>query len=254
MSAIIQKLSFLFATILIIATSTGTLKAQVELTPMAGYSLADKFDTYNGSAKISDNFLWGINLAFNMGYGKQIELSYERQDGNIAGQVWRPELGGYTQESIDVVMDYILAGFVYNREIPGSVAVPFGGLSLGTAIATGQNNGYEGNSLWLFDVQVKLGVKIFPSDKIGIRLQTQLHMPMQGSGGGLSCGVGTGGSGCGVSMGGYTTITQLGFSGGLIFRLGGDATGTTTGQSSKKSKKNDKDLMWGSLSSNETSY
>jgi len=236
----VLALSFSFLTIT-------KVSAQVEITPMAGYSLADKFDTYSGSAKISDNFAWGINVAFNMGYGKQIELSYERQDGDLVGEVYRPAFGGgydIVRESIPVAMDYILAGFTYNREIPGSIAVPFGGIALGTAIATGKEGDYKGNDLWLFDVNIKLGVKIFPSEKIGIRLQTQLHMPMQGSGGGISCGAGTGGSGCGVGLGGYTTITQLGFGGGLIFRLGGESSGTTTSQ---KAKEQSKDLVWGNL-------
>jgi hypothetical protein len=200
--------------------------AQVELTPMVGYTLADKFDTYRAQARISDNLAWGVNLAFNLGYGKQIELSYERMDTDVSGDEYIWDGNGYVfngRKNIDIAMDYILAGFTYNRELPGSPAVPFGGIAIGTAIATGQEGEYNGNDLWFFDVNLKLGVKIFPSEKIGIRLQTQLHMPMQGSGGGLSCGVGTGGSGCGVSMGGYTTITQLGFNGGLIFRLGGDS-------------------------------
>lgn len=230
---------------IISASLINNAHAQVELTPMVGYTLADKFDTYRAQAKISDNLAWGLNLAFNLGYGKQIELSYERQETDVRGRAYYVD-GSFEEVKIDVVMDYILAGFIYNREMPGSPVVPFGGIALGTAIATGQNGEYKGNDLWYFDVNVKLGVKIFPSDRIGIRLQTQLHMPMQGSGGGLSCGVGTGGSGCGVSMGGYTTITQLGFNGGLIIRLGGDTPANATG----KRKAPDEDfsnLAWGSL-------
>ncbi len=236
--------STLVASALLLVIFTPKAFSQIELSAMAGYSLADKFDTYYGSAKISDNVSMGINLAFNMGYGKQIELGYERQEGDLKATNYYNFVT--TEEKISVALDYILAGFVYNKEIPGSIAVPFGGISLGTAIATGQSGDYKGTDLWLFDVAPKIGIKLFPSEKIGIRLQTQLHIPMQGSGGGLSCGVGTGGSGCGVSLGGYTTITQLEFQGGIIFRFGGPSASGTSGTS--KAKSTQQDLVWGSLS------
>ena len=237
------------AFLIISASLINNAHAQVEVTPMASYTLADKFDTYRANAKILDNFAWGLNVAFNLGYGKQIELGYERLDTDVTGEEYIWTGNGYIsngRQTIGVAMDYILAGFIYNREMPGSAAVPFGGVSLGTAIATGQDGDYKGNDLWFFDANIKLGVKIFPSEKVGIRLQAQLHMPMQGSGGSISCGVGTGGSGCGVGFGGYTTITQLNFGGGLILRLGGDAPNNATG----KRKAPDEDfsnLAWGSL-------
>jgi hypothetical protein len=60
------------------------------------------------------------------------------------------------------------------------------------------------------------GVKIYLNDRIGIRLQTQLMMPLQY--GGFSFYYGSGGGGSNMYV--NSTIVEFGFTGGLIFRVG----------------------------------
>jgi len=60
------------------------------------------------------------------------------------------------------------------------------------------------------------GVKIWLSDRIGIRAQGRLLLPMMWAGAGLS--VGTGGTG--FSLGAGTAMVQGDFTGGLIIALG----------------------------------
>ena len=81
----------------------------------------------------------------------------------------------------------------------------FGGLNLGAAGLEPKESKYSG--VWKFDVDLHLGAKIFPSKKVGIRLQTGLNFPIQYFGAAFT--VGTGGSGAGVSA--TSTITQLYF-------------------------------------------
>jgi len=63
------------------------------------------------------------------------------------------------------------------------------------------------------------GVKFFFSDRIGIRLQGRLLLPMYFSGGGLFVGIGSGGTSSGVSVSTGVLAVQGDFSGGLIIRL-----------------------------------
>jgi hypothetical protein len=53
------------------------------------------------------------------------------------------------------------------------------------------------------------------SDKIGLRFQGRLIIPMQFAGGSIYVGTG----GAGVSVGSYTTFVEGDFSGGLFVQL-----------------------------------
>jgi hypothetical protein len=61
----------------------------------------------------------------------------------------------------------------------------------------------------------KLGVNIWASEKVGIKLQADLLSAVQAVGGGIYFG--TGGAGAGIS--GFSTYYQVSFGGGLVFKL-----------------------------------
>ena len=69
---------------------------------------------------------------------------------------------------------------------------------------------------WFFSLGVNAGAKVYFSKRVGLRLQAQGYLPVQGAA--FSMFVGTGGASTGVSV--YSTLFQFGFTGGLIFRLG----------------------------------
>ena len=91
---------------------------------------------------------------------------------------------------------------------------PFGAFTLGTTYFTPQEGGYQDE--WKFSMTLGGGVKIWFSDRVGIRLQGRLMLPMFWGGAGFS--VGTGGSG--FYLGGGTSMVQGDFTGGLIIGLG----------------------------------
>lgn len=190
--------------------------AQFELTPFGGYAVRDRFDTYYGQAHVEGAALYGIDLGILVHEGAQVELSYERQDSHIFSDNYVfPE---YDNENIPVSINYFLVGGLYGRNIGSSPVQPYGGISLGGVLIDGKDkDGVNWGSEFLFDLRGKLGVKVFPNDgRIGLRFQAQLNVPFQGVGSSIGCGT----AGCGVSVGTLTTITQLGFSGGLIIKFG----------------------------------
>lgn len=119
---------------------------------------------------------------------------------------------GYVTD-VPVSVNNITVGFDGHKPLNEMGTSVFGGVNLGTAGLVPKESDYSGR--WKFDVDLHIGAKIFPSDKVGIRLQTGLNLPIQYFGAAFT--VGTGGSGAGVSA--TSTVTQLYFLGGLIFRL-----------------------------------
>jgi len=69
---------------------------------------------------------------------------------------------------------------------------------------------------WLFSVGAGLGVKIHTSDKLAIRLQSRMLLPIQWGETGLYFGTG----GAGVSVGGGSSLIQGDVSAGLTIKLG----------------------------------
>jgi len=69
---------------------------------------------------------------------------------------------------------------------------------------------------WLFSFGAGVGLKYFFNDKIGIRIQARMILPLVFAGGGFY--IGTGGSGSYVST--TAPVVQGDFTGGLIIALG----------------------------------
>ena len=91
---------------------------------------------------------------------------------------------------------------------------PFGVFTLGTTYFKPQDATYQ--DAWKFSVTLGGGVKIWFSDRVGIRLQGRLMLPMFWGGVGFTVGTG----GAGLTMGGGTSMVQGDFTGGLIIGLG----------------------------------
>lgn len=197
--------------ILLSVCSLRSYAQMTELTLLGGYTLGETFFTTDGfEVYIKDGGTYGASLAYYPNKFFDISLNYTRQETKV--DVYDYYFGGYTT-GIPASVNNITLGFNRNQPINDLGTAFFGGLNLGAAGLEPKEDGYTGR--WKFDVDFHIGAKIFPSPKVGIRLQTGLNLPVQYFGAAFT--VGTGGSGAGVSA--TSTITQLYFLGGLIFRL-----------------------------------
>ena len=114
-------------------------------------------------------------------------------------------------------MNYIQLGMV--REIDrGGKAIPYGLFSMGVGWMNPDDQNIE--SVTRFAIALGAGVKVWMTDRVGIKLQARLLAPMYFTGGGVYYGIGSGGSGGGLSVGATTTVIQADFTGGFIFALG----------------------------------
>lgn len=185
------------------------------------YAFDDKVDSYYSTTDyyrgtIKGGFQWGGGLEYMMTPEQGVELSYLRLDSNAPMEYYDRTTQRVEYTNFDVATNYILLGgnryFGLNPKVE-----PYAGLQAGVSVFNVNNpdNGRSGNST-KFAWGAKLGVNIWASDKVGLKIQTGLISAVQAAGGGFYFG--TGGVGTGVST--YSTFYQFYIGGGLTFSMG----------------------------------
>ena len=162
---------------------------------------------YNSSIKVDDKGNYGLRAGVSPNTGMVIEFEWNHSDTKMS---WNNVIG-VIDDSEEIAMNYYLLGF--NMEKSEGPAIPYGLFNIGVLNVKGQETNFSEN--W-FTVGLGGGLKYYLSDKIGIRLQARLLLPMQFAGIGFGCG----GGGCGSSVSTYTSTVQGDFTGGIILKLG----------------------------------
>lgn len=184
-------------------------KAQIEITPFTGYAFDHSFPIAGGRARLGGGQTFGGMLGYQIRDNSEVELSYSFQGGTSTASSTQLSENIRTETGVH----YAMIGF--NRLFPVSDKVQvFTGLKLGSATLAARNNDF--NNITRFGVGIQGGMKYFVSDKVGIRIQTNLMMPITNVGAGLWWSPG-GGAQVGVSS--FSSIVQFGFTGGLVIRI-----------------------------------
>ena len=182
--------------------------AQIEITPQAGYQIGSKYSYNGGYIKLKDSEQFGVTLNLDINdMGGQVEVMYAYQNAELRVQ----DYFFYPFETFitDVVAHHVQFGFIQNFN--GDEALrPFAGLSGGFTIFDPSDSSFASRTKFAFGLTG--GLKYFFTDRIGIRMQAQLLMPIEWGGVYYTNGGGV------ITTGG--TLVQLNFTGGLIFRLG----------------------------------
>jgi hypothetical protein len=179
------------------------------------YSTTSYFD---GSVKGGFQYGGGLELMPYPAVG--VEFTYLRLDSKAPMHYWDPNggIGGGGAETFtdfDMAQNWLMLSV--NKYLPVNPKVePFGGFQFGMDIlnVTNPDNNNTGGAT-KFAWGAKLGVNIWASEKVGIKLQAGLLSAVQAIGGGVYFG--TGGAGAGVS--GFSTYYQVNFGGGLVFKI-----------------------------------
>ena len=191
-----------------------SLSAQsIEITPQIGYQMNGKAYFYQGDITVEDAASYGITIGIPVDWDTYAEFSYSRSDANATFFAKHPD---YTDDKFEMASNYFLLSG--NKQSGTETVVGYGGFALGAAWFDSKTS--RVNDVWRFAASLQAGAKLYLSDRIGIRLQGRLLLPLYFAGGGLYCGVGGGGSGCGVGVSSTSTIVQGDISAGLIFQLG----------------------------------
>ncbi len=210
-----RKTLFALIAILLIVNSVNAQK--IEITPIAGYMFGGSVNFIEGKLKIKDDLSYGGMMSFKIDRDVAVEFSYVRMDTRAewrSGYIYAPD---YPNRNFDLNVNYMTIGAVRESEIADNIK-GFGTLALGAAYFNPSSSTIK--DVWRFAGSLAAGVKLYLTDRIGIRLQGRLLLPMYFAGGGAYCGVGSGGSSCGLGVSTTAVILQGDLSGGLIIALG----------------------------------
>lgn len=213
-----MKRNILKSTLLILFFATGLTvafaQARVEITPFGGYLLGGSVKFYEGKFKVENAPSYGGMISVQAAGGNSVELSYTRMDSK---GYWDPSYG-YTnllpRDTFDIAMNYLQINSVNELQLKNEAVRPYGTAGVGASWIHPKTG--SASDEWMFTFNAALGVKYFFSDRVGIRIQARMLLPMIFSGGGFYFG--TGGSGAYVSS--TSVIFQGDFTGGLVIVLG----------------------------------
>lgn len=184
-------------------------QAQVEITPFTGYTFDHSFPILGGRATLGGGQTFGGMLGFGLNEFAEVELLYSYQGGNSTARSSSLSNDVRTRTAAH----YALIGV--NRLFPTSSQMAFfTGLKVGTGTLASLDNDFT--NITRFAVGINGGMKYFFTEKVGLRLQANLMMPISNVGANLWWSPG-GGTQVGVS--GWSSVIQFGFTGGLVFRL-----------------------------------
>ncbi len=185
--------------------------AKLELAVQSGYSFGSFIRTYDGDLTLNGSMWYGGALDYYIKKDLVFELSYSYRSGSMTYEPYN-YYGSWDPDAINdlgnLSTHYIQLGTI--KTFRKNNVAPFIGGNLGMAIFSPEDQRYD-TDLY-FAVSGLGGAKIYLSDKIGIRLQGRLFMPLYFANLTFYCSTG----GCGTGAGAWGTIEGE-LSGGLFF-------------------------------------
>jgi hypothetical protein len=207
--------------VILILSSTGKSYSQgrrIELTPYGGYLLGGSLKFTEGKIKIEDAACYGGMLALEVAKSQYVELSYTRMDSKGDWRSYNNYTFQYPDTTVDLAWNYLQIGSVNELRLNNEAVRPYGTFTLGTSWIHPKID--NGSDKWLFTFALGGGIKYFFNDRIGIKIQARMIVPLVYNGTQFYIGVGYGGSTSGIAVNATSAIVQGDFTGGLIFVLG----------------------------------
>ncbi len=192
--------------------TSSSLGRMIELTPFVGYQLNGRIDFYDGNFKMDNAMSYGGMLSVEVGPGVFSEFSYSRSDTKGTYRLY----DSANPWKYDMAIQYFQLGGI--KTLGEGSFKPFGLFSGGITWFKMKDDNV--NDEVTFSVALGGGLKIDLSDRIGIRLQGRLLLPLYIHGGGFFFGIGPGGPSSGISFGSTLLTPQGDFTGALVFKLG----------------------------------
>jgi len=205
-----KQKSFSVACLLIILLIAGQASVQaqrVQLSPFIGYETGSTVYTSLGYLYIDGGMDFGGNLDFNIGKNRYAEISYSHMMTKL-----NVDEGSNERYLFDLGVNYYSIGILQEVK-PLAKISPYGLLTLGWVNYNPQTDDYSGENK--MHVSLAGGFRIKATEKIGLRLQARLLMPILYAGTYFSAG--SGGTSANVSA---TSVAFQGdFTAALVFAI-----------------------------------
>jgi len=200
--------------------TTQEICAQVEIGAFGGWLWTGSIPAYRQDIKVSDKGNYGITAGFRIHDEMIVEFEWNHTENSASFYEYNIGGGFGDYQNVPMTLNYYLLGFNYLMT-QNEPVVPYGLVNIGMLnIKSDEFSNYQSNSVNYFTMGLGGGLRYYLSDRIGIRLQARLLLPMQFGGVGFGCGIGTGGANCGAGVSTYTNIIQGDFTGGIVLKLG----------------------------------
>jgi hypothetical protein len=185
--------------------------AQTEIFGFGGYMTYSSVPVREGDLKFEDGPNYGFGIDIGIQRGVFVELNYTQNQTKVRLERYN----GPTEQLFDMNTHYFQIGAQYEfKKSPKQKAFPYTLATLGATLFDAKDA--TRTDEWRFSVAFGGGGKFYLSDKLGLRLQARMLIPMTFSGGGMWCGTG----GCGVGVGAWTPLVQFDFTVGVFFKFG----------------------------------
>jgi hypothetical protein len=194
----------------------GIISGQVvEITPFGGYQFGGRMNYVEGTLKFEDNANYGIILNVPIERVLSVEVYWSHMDSKVN---WDPYKISLNPREFDVSVDYFQVGAMKQADLGTGIVKGFGVLTLGAVYFNIKDP--EVSDVWRFAGTLGGGIKIYPTNRIGFRLQGRLLMPMYWGSAGFYCGIGSGGGNCGVGVNATSFLVQGDLTAGVIISIG----------------------------------
>jgi hypothetical protein len=206
----------------VISATPVTLFAQgmeITVTPTVSYMWAGSYQTLDGDIKLEDGIQYGAILGFGAARNVRAELSWSMLSSRATFAPYYNNIGTSSPlMGLDIAMavHYFQLGAVHYVD-KGKVQ-PFIGMTAGAVLFHPEDvriDGYASSDTWRFAICFVGGLTFNMSEKVGLRIQGRLNMPIYFSG--AYVGVGTGGASVGATGG--VPIVQGDIGAGLSIKI-----------------------------------
>lgn len=196
--------------VLIAICSLSSFSQNIEITPIYGYTFSGSNNYYyNFSLDIKDDMSYGAMISAEMAPQMHIEFMYQTTDAKMRVSEYQ------NSTNYNVRFEHFQLGGLH--EFDSGDLRPFLKASLGTTrYQVKEDYGNGERESWEFSGSIGGGIKKYFSHNVGIRLQTNLILPMRWSGGGVYCGP----YGCSGGTSFHVPMIHWEVSAGLILKMG----------------------------------
>ncbi|MCG8306223.1 MAG: porin family protein [Cytophagales bacterium] len=208
----------LLSTLILFVTSE--IFAQLELGAHGGWLWTGRIPAWLQDIKVSDEGNYGITAGYQIREEMLVNFEWNHTENKATFREYLISGGLGDVVTTPLTLNYYMLGFNYLVTF-NEPLVPYGLINLGILHSKSEGfNNVSGDSNTWFTAGLGGGLRYYLSDRVGIKLQARLLLPMQFGGVGFGCGIGTGGGGCGAGVSTYTNIIQGDFTGGIVLKLG----------------------------------
>jgi hypothetical protein len=172
------------------------------------YLFGGVLPTNNGELNFVNNFGFETDLNFKVSRSTTVGLSYTYVPTELRYRSLRDNAN--ETKLFDMDIHYFQVNFIYQKE--NEKAYPFLMVGVGSVISDPKDNAY--NSDFRMAYNIGGGIKIFPSRKVGFKIQARLLVPVYYTSAALY-----GGTYPGYYVGSSVTIVQADLTAGLIFKF-----------------------------------